>query len=154
MGQERMTYQRKSFQKAQNFLQHREQSPVSAHRKDPWAGKHASLLSHTVLLHSYYMLHQHLISTPKSLSYYSLFFFPPLLHTTIKSRQSVIPAQIMWRLLGLGVELLKWQYWGSHLYSSLQKYISNCSPGFFALCWPVSNCTFLMHVLGKHVKTL
>lgn len=90
MGQERMTYQMKSFQKAQNFLQHREQPPVSAHRKDLWAGNHASLLSHSVLLHSYCMPHQHLISTPKSLSYYSLFFFPPLLHITIKSRQSVI----------------------------------------------------------------
>lgn len=79
MGQERMTCQRKSFQKVQNFLQDREQPPVSAHSRDLWAGSHASLLSHAVLLHSYCMLHQHLISTPKSLGYYSLFIiFSPL----------------------------------------------------------------------------
>lgn len=81
-------------------------------------------------------------------------FFPPFLHITLKSRQSVTPTWIMWLLLGLGVELLKWQYWGSHLSSSLQEVHQQLQPWLlWAVLTCVKLCAFPMHDLGKHVKT-
>lgn len=60
----------------QKGLRKRKQLQFQPHRSELWARNQASDLSHAVLLHSHCMLHQHLISTPKSLSYYSFCFSP------------------------------------------------------------------------------